>query len=132
MNPEISPNTIAEGCSPATAGILSSFTAMSEPFGMQARFTAQPGKGEAFAELLLEAAKGLEARAACLLYVVNLDVEEPDVVCVTEAWTTQAEHAASLQDPAARALIERALPLLAGPPEARQLHPVGGKGLRLP
>ncbi len=99
---------------------------------MQARFTVQPGMGAAFAELLLEAADGLEARDACLLYVVSRDVEEPDVVWVTEAWTAQDAHAASLQDPAARALIQRALPLLAGPPEARQLKPVGGKGLRLP
>ena len=99
---------------------------------MQARFSALPGEGGAFAGLLLEAAEGLEARDACLLYAVSRDVEDPDVVWVVEAWTSQAAHAASLQDPAARALIERALPLLAGPPEARQLNPVGGKGLRLP
>jgi quinol monooxygenase YgiN len=112
--------------------MLPSFRVMSEQFGMQARFSALPGEGAAFAALLLEAAAALEDQDACLLYVVYRDVEEPDVVWVTEAWTDQEAHAASLQDPAALALIERALPLLAAPPDARQLDPVGGKGLPLP
>ena len=105
---------------------------MDERFGMQARFTTHPGRGADLAAMLLEAAAGLETRDACLLYLVGRDVEEPDVVWVTEAWTDQESHAASLQDPAALELIQRALPLLAGPPEARQIDPVGGKGLPLP
>jgi quinol monooxygenase YgiN len=99
---------------------------------MQVRFTAQPGQGDAFAAILLEAAEGLDDIAACLLYVVSRDAEDADVVWVTESWTDQGAHTASLQDPGAQALIQRALPLLAAPPEAIQLEPVGGKGLRLP
>jgi quinol monooxygenase YgiN len=106
--------------------------AMSDRFGMQARFVAQPGRGAEFAEMLLEAARGLESLDSCLLYLVNRDAEEPDVVWVTEAWTDQESHAVSLEDPAALELIQRALPLLAGPPEARLLEPLGGKGLPLP
>ena len=33
---------------------------MAELFGIQVRFTARPGQGGAFAEMLLEAAKGLD------------------------------------------------------------------------
>jgi quinol monooxygenase YgiN len=112
--------------------MVPSFGRMDDGFGMQARFTTEPGRGADLAALLLEAATGLETRDACLLYLVSRDVEEPDVVWVTEAWSDQESHAASLQDPAARELIERALPLLAGPPEARLLDHVGGKGLPLP
>jgi quinol monooxygenase YgiN len=101
-------------------------------FGIQARFTARPGHGGAFAELLLEAAKGLDDVADCLLYVVSRDAEDPDIVWVAEAWADQDAHTASLQDPGAQALIEQALPLLAAPPEAIRLQPLGGKGLRLP
>jgi quinol monooxygenase YgiN len=101
-------------------------------FAMQARFTAQPGKAQEFAAMLLEGAAALETEPRCLLYAVFTDAEEPDVVTVTEAWTDEQAHRAALEDPATRALIGRALPLLAGPPEARQLHPVGGKGLPLP
>jgi quinol monooxygenase YgiN len=105
---------------------------MDEPFGMQVRFTARPGEGDALAALLLEAAAGLDALDACLVYLVSRDGEAPDDVWVTEAWSDAEAHTASLEDPAARELIERALPLLASPPEALHLLPLGGKGLRLP
>ncbi len=105
---------------------------MADPFGILVRFTARPGQGGAFAEMLLEAAKSLDDVAECLLYVVSRDAEDPDIVWVAESWTDQQAHTASLQDPGAQALIERALPLLAAPPEAIRLQPLGGKGLRLP
>jgi quinol monooxygenase YgiN len=103
---------------------------MDDLFGMQVRFTAQPGKGDELAALLVEAATGLERLDECLLYLISRDGEEPDQIWVTEAWSDQDAHTASLQDPAAQALIERALPLLAAPPEALHLQPIGGKGLR--
>lgn len=105
---------------------------MAEWFGMQVRFTTQPGKGDALAALLLEAAAGLSDVAECLLYAVSRDPDDPDVLWVSEVWTDQDAHTASLQVPGARATIERALPLLAGPPEALHLLPLGGKGLPLP
>jgi quinol monooxygenase YgiN len=105
---------------------------MSAPFAMQARFAARPGEGGAFEAILLEAAASLEDDDACLIYAVSRDGEDPDVVWVTEVWSDADAHAASLEDPAARALIARAMPLLAEPPEARLLVPAGGKGVRLP
>jgi quinol monooxygenase YgiN len=105
---------------------------MAEPFAMQARFPTLPGEGDAFEAILLEAAAGLERDDACLLYAVGRDGDDPDVVWVTEIWSDGDAHAASLADPAARAMIARAMPLLAGPPEARHLVPAGGKGVRLP
>jgi quinol monooxygenase YgiN len=101
-------------------------------FGIQVRFTARPGQGDAFADMLLEAAKGLADVAECLLYVVSRDADDPDVIWVAESWSDQEAHTASLQAPGAQALIERALPLLAAPPDAIRLQPLGGKGLRLP
>ncbi|HEY8770358.1 MAG TPA: antibiotic biosynthesis monooxygenase, partial [Thermoleophilaceae bacterium] len=62
------------------------------------------------------------------LYLVSRSPEDPDAVFVTEAWTSQAAHDASLEDEGARALIARAIPLMAGPPEATALRPLGGKG----
>jgi quinol monooxygenase YgiN len=105
---------------------------MSEPFAMQARFATRTGEGDAFEAILLEAAASLEDNDACVLYAVSRDGEDADVVWVTEVWSDGEAHAASLEDPAARAMIARAMPLLAGPPEARHLVPAGGKGVRLP
>jgi quinol monooxygenase YgiN len=104
-------------------------TAMAEPYAMHVTFKAKPGKGDELAAILLEAAEGAEAAGGCVLYMVSRSDQEADAVWVTEAWTSREEHDASLEDEGAKALIERALPLLAGPPDATEMRPVGGKGL---
>lgn len=102
---------------------------MSETYGMHVEFTAQPGRGDELEALLLEAAEGTAAVEDCLLYVVSRSIEQADVVTVTEGWRSEAAHGKSLKDPEVRALIERAMPLMAAPPKASRLRPVGGKGL---
>jgi quinol monooxygenase YgiN len=101
---------------------------VSGAYGLHVRFTAQPGQGDALAALLLEAAAGVQALEACRIYLVSRSPEDADTVWVTEAWTEREAHDASLEDPGARELIGRAMPLLAGPPEATELSPAGGKG----
>jgi quinol monooxygenase YgiN len=107
-------------------------SAMDDPFGMQVRFTTRPGKGDEFVSILQGAALDLEDFEACLLYLVSQEADTPDVVWVTEVWVDNASHAASLEHPHVRSVIDRALPLLAGAPEALHLRPAGGKGIRLP
>ena len=102
---------------------------MSELYGMHVQFTAQPGQADALTEILLEAARGMEKVEECLLYVVSRSGDEADVIVVTEAWVSESAHAASLEGPGVRALIGRAMPLMAGPPRASTLRPAGGKGL---
>lgn len=104
-------------------------SAMSDRYGMHVRFTAAPGQGDALAAILLEAAEGTRADADCLLYLVSRSPGDADTVWVTEAWTSREAHDASLEDDAARALIQRAMPLLAGRPDAEELRPAGGKGI---
>ncbi len=96
---------------------------------MHGRIVAQPGHGDALAEMLLEAARGLEANPGCLLYVVSRALDDPDSIWVTEAWTDRAAHAASLAGPAAMALIERARPIIAEFADRAEYRPEGGKGL---
>ena len=105
---------------------------MDEPFGMQVRFTAHPGKGHEFVALLRDSAETLEDFEGCLLYLVSQEADDPDAVWVNEVWVDNASHAALLENPHVRAVIDRALPLLAGPPVALHLLPAGGKGIRLP
>jgi quinol monooxygenase YgiN len=102
---------------------------MAATFGMHVRFTARPGQVDALAALLLEAARGTEKQEACWLYVVSRSPADTETIWVTEAWTSREAHDASLEDERARAMIQQALPLLAGPPEATELRPLGGKGL---
>ena len=103
---------------------------MSELFGLHGRLLAQPGKGDELAAILLEAAEALETGDDCLLYVVSRQPDNPEAVWVTEAWTSREAHRASLEDEETRAMIQRAMPLIAELPERSvELRPVGGKGL---
>ena len=97
---------------------------------MHGAFKAQPGKGEELAGILLEAAEGLRADERCLLYVVSRDLDQPDMVWVTEAWTDRDAHAASLRAPGTPETIARARPLIAGMEGRAEFEPLGGKGLR--
>jgi quinol monooxygenase YgiN len=102
---------------------------MAQSFGMHVEFTAKAGEADALEALLLEAAEGVASQEDCRLYMVSRSPESPDAVLVTEAWTSEEAHGRSLHDPAVRSMIERAMPLMAAPPRASKLRPVGGKGL---
>jgi len=103
---------------------------VSELYGLHGRLLAHGGKGGELEAILLESAQLLESNDDCLLYVVSREAGEPDAVWVTEAWRSREAHRASLDDEAVRALIQRAMPIIAELPERTvDLHPVGGKGL---
>src|SRR5215216_5766793 len=98
-------------------------------FGMHGRFKAQPGQGAAPAGMLLEAAEALRADHRCLLYVVSQDLEQADMIWVTEAWTDREAHDASLRAPGTPEMIARARPLIAGMEGRAEFTPLGGKGV---
>jgi quinol monooxygenase YgiN len=98
-------------------------------FGMHGCFKAQPGQGDALAAILLEAAEALRADERCFLYVVSRDLDQPDMIWVTEAWTDREAHDASLRAPGTPEMIARARPLIAGIDGRAEFEPLGGKGL---
>ena len=98
-------------------------------YGLVGSFRAQPGQGDAVAELLLQAAEALGANPDCELYVVSRSPDDADSIWVTEVWTSADAHRASLEDPRVRELIAQARPLIAGLGERFELAPAGGKGL---
>jgi len=98
-------------------------------YGCYTKFTTQAGQRDALVSLLLSAADSGETLAGCQLYVINTSPTESEVVWVTEVWRSQADHDASLTLVSVRALIQQALPLLAGAPERIDVQPVGGVGL---
>jgi quinol monooxygenase YgiN len=101
-------------------------------YGCYVKFTARQGQRDVLVEHLLRAAAHAETTVGCQLYLINTSPTEPESVWVTEVWTSQHEHDASLSSEDARAAIQQALPLLADSPEKIDLVPVGGKGLPLP
>ena len=99
--------------------------------GRYVKFTAQAGRGDDLAQLLLRAADALRDTAGCELYVINRSKTEPDVVWVTELWLSQEALDASLeqlQTDEGRARVGQVMALLEKPPELTELEPLGGVG----
>ena len=99
--------------------------------GRYVKFTAQPGRGDEVAQLLLAVAESLREVAGCEMYVINRSASEPDVVWVTELWLSQEALDGSLEQLSTdegKARIAEVTALLAGPPELHEVEPLGGVG----
>ena len=108
---------------PPAAGAETNGRAM---YGLIGRMTATPGQRDALTAILLES---LGTMPGCLSYIVAHDPADDDAIWVTEVWTDEAAHRASLQVPEVKAAIARGLPLIATFGDAQVTTPVGGSGL---
>ncbi len=95
-------------------------------YGLIGKMTATPGERDALIALMLG---GSAAMPGCLSYIVAKDAADADAIWVTEVWDSEASHKASLQVPAVRATIAKAMPLIAGFEPGTVTAPVGGVGL---
>jgi quinol monooxygenase YgiN len=95
-------------------------------FGMQAVITTHAGKGDELAELLVEAAAILQSNDECEVYLIQVAINEPDKIYISEVWSNEQAHKASLTNPAVRAVITRAMPFIAQM-EAKPTRSKGGK-----
>ena len=95
---------------------------------MHAKIRYLAGQRDALVAVLLDAAAALQQVPGCQLYLVSASPSEPDTVWVTEVWSSQAEHQASLLGDDIQPILTRGRPLIAGF-ERIEIEPVGGKGL---
>jgi quinol monooxygenase YgiN len=95
-------------------------------YGLIGRITATAGQRDALSALLLE---NLGRKPGCLSYVVAHDPADENAIWVTEVWTDEAAHRASLKAPEIKAAIGRGLPMIATFEDARVTTPLGGVGL---
>ncbi len=93
--------------------------------GFHATMTARPGQGDALVALLL-AAPSLP-NPDCVVFLVGRSAGNPDVVFVTEGWTSRDAHGAFFASDAAQAFITALAPLIAGESTYVDEVPVGGK-----
>jgi quinol monooxygenase YgiN len=94
-------------------------------YGFHATITARPGKGDELVDFLLAAPA--PANADCVVFLVGRSAADPDVVHVTEGWTTEETHHRFIATDEARDLVARLAQLIAGEPEYVDEVPVGGK-----
>lgn len=95
-------------------------------YGLIGKMIAAPGKREDLAAILLE---GMQDMPGCLSYIVAKDPSTADALWVTEVWTDQESHQASLGLPSVQAAITRGRPLIAGFGERFETEPLGGIGI---
>ncbi len=74
-----------------------------------------PDKREELVAHMLETAELMRHVPGCLLYLVAT-TEDPNEVAITELWTDQGAHEASLQAPGVGEFIGRARPVMQGCP----------------
>ena len=95
-------------------------------YGLIGSFKAAPGKRFELVAILL-AASG--AMPGCKSYVVAEDPSDSVTIWVTEVWDNQASHKASLELPAVKEAIAKAMPIIASFGEQREIKVIGGYGL---
>ncbi|MCT2581062.1 MAG: antibiotic biosynthesis monooxygenase [Mesorhizobium sp.] len=98
-------------------------------FGLIGKMRAARGQRDAVMDVLRETTGALPG---CLSYIIATNPADADAIWVTEVWTDQASHKASLQLPEVQAAIARARPFIAGFEFQVETHPVGGFGLPAP
>jgi quinol monooxygenase YgiN len=98
---------------------------MSVNHGFHATMTAQPGKGDELVEFLLNAPS--LSNEDCVVFLVGRSAGNPDVVYVTEGWTSEEAHGRFFVTEEAQALVAKLQPLLTGESQYIDEVPVGGK-----
>ena len=95
-------------------------------FGLIGKMRAAPGKRDDLIAILLESTG---AMPGCLSYIVASDPMDADGIWITEVWTDEASHKASLSLAEVQAAIAKARPIIAGFDSQTRTTPVGGVGL---
>ena len=94
-------------------------------YGLIGKMTVAPGRRDEIIAILLEQ----ESMPGCLSYVVARDPQDADAIWITEVWTDQGAHQASLSLPSVKDAIARARPHITGFSDRHELEPVGGIGI---
>lgn len=100
---------------------------MSIQHGFHATIPAHAGRGDALVALLL-AAPSL-GHDDCRVFLVSRSASQPDLISVTESWSSAEAHAAFFASAAAQAFVAQLAPLIAGEPSYSDAIPVGGKAV---
>src|SRR5215204_7481912 len=96
------------------------------PMTRTATFRARGGRGAQLAERLLRAASLMAAVPGCELWLVQRDLDDPDMIRVIEMWASRQHCDAALNLPGVDKNAAQVMGLLDGPPEVADGEPLGG------
>ncbi|SER33186.1 Quinol monooxygenase YgiN [Lentzea xinjiangensis] len=93
--------------------------------GFHATMTAHPGKGGEVVDFLL--ASPSLTNEDCVVFLVSRSASNPDVIHVTEGWTSEETHHSFFATAEAQELVAQLGELIDGESEYVDAVPVGGK-----
>ena len=91
-----------------------------------ATFRAPAGRGAQLAERLLHAASLMAEVPGCELWLVQRDLDDADMIRVTEMWASRQHCDAALNLPGVEKSAEQIMGLLDAPPKVADGEPLGG------
>ena len=91
-------------------------------YGLIGSIEAKPGERDRLIGLMLGGSANMPG---CVSYVVAKDASDETTIWVTEVWTDEASHRASLELTSVRETIAKARPLIAGMKAGATTEPVG-------
>jgi quinol monooxygenase YgiN len=95
-------------------------------YGLIGQILCVEGKRAELATILLN---GIADMPGCLSYVIAEDKSKQNALWVSEVWTDETHHKASINLPSVQAAIKLGRPLITGFGERFETLPIGGKGL---
>ena len=95
-------------------------------YGLIGKMKAVSGKRDDLSAILL---RGLADMPGNLSYIIANDPQDEDALWITEVWTDNKAHEASLALPSVQAAIKEGRPLIAGMERIAATLPIGGHGL---
>jgi len=102
---------------------------MNAHYGFQATMSAKAGKGDELVELLMTGLMDGNPASTdyCLVYLISRSAADPDVVHLTEGWTSEEDHHRLFAGEAAQAMVAKFESLLEGESVYTDFTPVDGK-----
>lgn len=95
-------------------------------YGLIGTIEAKPGERDNLINILLE---GISGMPGCLSFIVSEDVNNENVIRITEVWDSEESHRASLSLPSVQEAISKGRPHIDQFGERIKTKPVGGHGL---
>ncbi|MDP5029123.1 MAG: antibiotic biosynthesis monooxygenase [Paraglaciecola sp.] len=95
-------------------------------YGLIGKIDCVEGKREALTDILLT---GVADMPGCLSYIIANDKLDENALWVTEVWTDETHHKASIMLPSVQEAIKLGKPMIKGFAERFETCPTGGIGL---
>jgi quinol monooxygenase YgiN len=97
-------------------------------YGYIGSMRVQPGYRDDVVKVMTSGAGRLRD-LGCLLYVVSVSDDDPDIIWTSEVWQSKGQHDASLVNPEVSEAIGAVMPMLTGEFTSQELTVVGGLGV---